>query len=183
MIHRWGKWLEQSAQMTLPSRPPGCSAPSSGSMQAGFIISTDPDPSLNNGTQLQSNEIDNKTILETGPDGDDVASKKLGGQWRMPTWEELLELRNDCSWTWTIDYNETGISGYIIASNVTGITDRTIFLPYHTRGYWSSTLQNYSDRFACMLSLGPSGSITLYGNNTSSGAYRACGRQVRPVTE
>lgn len=129
--------------------------------------------------------VDNNTILETGPDGDDVASKKLGGQWRMPTWEELLELRNDCSWTWTIDYNETGISGYIIASNVTGMTDRTIFLPrnnsYHD--YWSSTLHYYSDKYACMLRLGPSGGISLWGNNTSSGADRAHGRQVRPVTE
>lgn len=38
------------------------------------------------------NTNDNKTDLETGINGDDVASKKLGGKWRMPTHEEWAEL-------------------------------------------------------------------------------------------
>ena len=46
--------------------------------------------------------IDNDTILD--PE-DDVAHVRWGGDWRMPTREELNELCVNCSWMWTYELN------------------------------------------------------------------------------
>ena len=53
---------------------------------------------------------------------DDAAHVNWGGQWRMPTKEELTELREQCTWKWvTIN----GIKG----NKVTGPNGNSIFLP------------------------------------------------------
>ena len=66
---------------------------------------------------------DNKSVLD--PE-DDVAYVKWGGNWRIPTKEELEELRTKCTWTST---TLNGVKGYSVTSNVDGYTDRSIFLP------------------------------------------------------
>lgn len=74
---------------------------------------------------------DSKTILD--PE-DDAASVLLGGQWRMPTYDEMKELMDLCHWEWT---TMEGIVGY----RVIGPNGNCIFLPaagdyYDTkRGY------------------------------------------------
>ena len=72
--------------------------------------------------------VDNKDTLETGPDGDDIASKQLGGNWRMPTIYEMKELvnTNNCTWQWT---SINGKRGYKVTSKKEGFTDKWIFLP------------------------------------------------------
>ena len=32
---------------------------------------------------------------------DDAATANLGEDWRMPTYDEIEELQNNCTWTWT----------------------------------------------------------------------------------
>ena len=66
---------------------------------------------------------DNKSVLD--PE-DDVAHVKWGGNWRIPTKDELEELRTKCTWTST---TLNGVKGYSVTSNVDGYTDRSIFLP------------------------------------------------------
>ena len=66
---------------------------------------------------------DNKSVLDTE---DDVAHVKWGGNWRLPTKEELEELHTKCTWTST---TLNGVKGYSVTSNVDGYTDRSIFLP------------------------------------------------------
>ena len=61
-------------------------------------------------------------MLETGSNGDDIASKQLGGSWRIPTAGEWQELIDKCTWTWT-SYN--GVNGY----RITGPNGSNIFLP------------------------------------------------------
>ena len=133
--------------------------------------------------------VDNKTVLETGPDGDDVASKLLGGKWRIPTDEEWTALRTNCTWTRTSNYNNTGIAGLIVKSNVSGYTDKSIFLPaagYRNDAdlgnvgsygyYWSSSL--HTD--------GPYDAWYVYFYSDSvrrSSNYRYYGLSVRPVSE
>ena len=51
---------------------------------------------------------DNKIVL--GPE-DDAATVNWGGEWRMPTKEEQDELRNKCTWEWTI---LNGVQGYAL---------------------------------------------------------------------
>ena len=64
-----------------------------------------------------------KTVLEPA---DDVANVEWGGDWRMPTKEEIEELTLNCDWVWT---TQNGVNGVRITSKVEGYTDRSIFIP------------------------------------------------------
>ena len=129
---------------------------------------------------------DGKTVLV--PE-DDAAHVALGGKWRMPTDSEWTELRKNCTWEWTDNYNGTGVAGRIVTSNVEGYKDKSIFLPAAGyRGntdlngagsygyYWSSSL--YTDYpYRAWLVLFNSDSVYR------SYYYRCYGLSVRPVTE
>ena len=124
--------------------------------------------------------VDNKTALEPS---DDVAHVKWGSNWRMPTMDEINELRNNCTWELT---SQNGVNGML----VTGSNGNRIFLPaaggrngtdFYGRGslgyYWSATLYAYYSNSACRL--------ILYedGDNSWHGDHRCCGYSVRPVTD
>lgn len=64
--------------------------------------------------------IDNKSVLESA---DDAAHVNMGGKWRMPTMNELDELKKKCTW---IISSKNGVKGYIVKSK---INQKTIFLP------------------------------------------------------
>lgn len=123
--------------------------------------------------------VDNRTTLTSS---DDVATVKWGSKWRMPTKEEMIELDEDCTWTWT---TQNGVDGM----KVTGPNGNSIFLPaagyrdgtdVYSRSsfglYWSATLDEYGSRDACGLFFG---SVDSY----RSIYYRYNGHTVRPVTE
>ena len=112
----------------------------------------------------------------------DVATANWGDSWRLPTYAEIEELLNGCTWEWTV---QNDVSGYL----VTGSNGNSIFLPasgyrraswLYSEGssgyYWSSTSSG-------------SGSGTAYylyffsGHLEESYAYRYRGHTVRPVTE
>ena len=56
---------------------------------------------------------------------DDVAIKKWGSKWKMPTKEQFDELYHQCYWVWTNSYKNSNISGFIAFkaknSNVKGV--------------------------------------------------------------
>lgn len=60
---------------------------------------------------------------------DDAALVNWGYNWRMPTKSEVEELGKNCNFTWTSNYNGTGVAGVILTSKKAGYTDRSIFLP------------------------------------------------------
>lgn len=60
----------------------------------------------NNGTV-----VDNNTVLDAS---DDAAHVNWGATWRMPAEEDQQELRNNCYWEWTDDYNDTNVKGFIV---------------------------------------------------------------------
>ncbi|MBQ9640127.1 MAG: hypothetical protein IJV06_00975 [Bacteroidaceae bacterium] len=68
--------------------------------------------------------VDNKTKLELC---DDAASVNWGGTWRIPSIEEIKELQEKCTWTWT---SLNGVNGM----NVLGPSGKSIFLP--AAGYY-----------------------------------------------
>jgi hypothetical protein len=122
--------------------------------------------------------VDNKTVLDPK---DDVAHVKWGGTWRMPTFEEQLELLNNCTCTWT---TQNGVKGY----KVTGPNGNSIFLPaagcrygagVYGRGsdgvYWSSSLFSNSSNSAYYL--------YFYSGYVYYTNYRDNGFSVRPVSE
>lgn len=125
--------------------------------------------------------IDNKTVLDAS---DDAATANWGGAWRMPTKEEQDELRENCTWEWTI---ENGVNGYRVTSNKEGYTDKSIFLPaagYRSDSsldnagsngyYWSSSLDAGNPRYAYELNF-DSGYVDWGGSG------RGYGQSVRPV--
>lgn len=110
----------------------------------------------------------------------DVASVKMGRNWRMPTVEELQELIDECTWTWT---TLNDVNGY----NVEGPNGNAIFLPaagyrYDSDlsragsygGYWSNSLSTSYSGSAYDLFFS-SGGVYWYSNS------RYCGRSVRGV--
>ena len=146
-----------------------------------FGTSSGPFSKYNTGSSY--GPIDNKTVLE--PE-DDVAHVKLGGKWRMPTDAEWTELRTKCTWTWTENYNGTGVAGEM----VTAPNGNSIFLPaagfrYFTLlkfagfygDYWSSSLNTDNPRYAWDVFFDPG---LVFGRDNGD---RYDGQSVRPVTE
>ena len=125
--------------------------------------------------------VDDKTQLELA---DDAARANWGGAWRMPTDAEWTELRENCTWTWTSDYNGTGVKGRIVTSNINA---NSIFLPavgsryngvLYDAGYyglyWSSSLRTDNPLYAWI--------VFLDSDNVDRVSYfRYYGLSVRPV--
>lgn len=118
--------------------------------------------------------------------GQDVAREKWGGNWRLPTWTECLELRRKCKWVWG---SNNGTKGYY----VTGPNGNKIFLPasgqsygtnkssYGTAGfYWSNTLSFSYSEDAIVLGFGADGNNPVSDVSDSSRFY---GFSVRPVID
>lgn len=121
------------------------------------------------------------TLTELAPE-DDAAYVNWGSKWRMPTYDQLKELRDQCSCTWKTINN---VKGYLVE----GKNGNAIFLP--AAGYcidmslkgagwsgrcWSRTLlPGTPPHGAWSLDFWGSGGVDLYG------APRYIGRSVRPV--
>ena len=107
----------------------------------------------------------------TLPISRDAANVVMGGDWRMPTKEEVQELIDNCTWTAEVIY---GVSGYRVQSKV---NSNSIFIPkagYYqnnsgnsTGWYWTSTY--YSSQEAYVLRLSTDVKVTTdvksYGNS------------------
>jgi hypothetical protein len=121
--------------------------------------------------------------------GDDAATSKWGGAWRMPTYSEVSELENShyttCEWT-TVN----GIAGYRVTSIVKGFEGNSIFLPaagYYDREelkyagsrgrYWTSILRSSSEDSYLY-----AGMITISSSSLGKGSTsRWYGFTIRPV--
>ena len=122
--------------------------------------------------------VDDKTVLDLE---DDAAHVNWGGTWRMPTIDEMEELKDNCSWEWT---TQNGVIG----EKVTGPNGNSIFLPaagFYSGNrlvvldelafYWSSTLFQFFDENALILSFSSS------GLDWGAGISRCAGCPVRAV--
>ena len=114
----------------------------------------------------------------------DAAQVHWGGEWRMPTKQELKDLCNKCDWTWT---TMNGVNGYVVRGRG-NYASVSIFLPCtgfglrallghpgSTGAYWASVPHSdYSDSEAWDIGF----------NSNSHGVsyyYRYYGQPVRPV--
>lgn len=130
-------------------------------------------------TSSKYGTVDNKTTLELS---DDAANVNWGGNWRMPSKEDIEELYNGCTWTWT---NKNGVYGYNIQSKKNG---NSIFLPAAVErddtivdfgeiygSYWVNSLDvNYSQH---------AHGLSFYSKEIECkfSWYRYCGLPIRPV--
>ena len=114
----------------------------------------------------------------------DAAHVHWGGNWRMPTDQELADLTNKCDWTWT---TMNGVQGYLVKGKG-GYTSASIFLP--CAGYGNGTSLNYAGSYGHYLSSVPSSdSYNLYAwgllfassLHFTDNLNRNIGLSVRPV--
>jgi hypothetical protein len=129
------------------------------------------------------NATDGKTVLDIE---DDAARANMGGQWRMPTIEELAALLyNAVNAVWTPNYNGSGVNGLLCTDK--GDSSKKLFFPAAGRleggsmsnvgggGYvWNSSLDSSGVNSASFLG--------FYAEDTWVGAFdRYCGFSVRGV--
>ncbi len=112
----------------------------------------------------------------------DAAHVKWGGNWRMPTQQEFLDLINKCDWTWK---SMNGVYGYVVCGR-DDYASKSIFLPCAGYGLGTS-LSGAGSRG------GYWSSVPLSDNNLAWGLYfyssrrrtsnsgRRVGQSVRPV--
>jgi len=132
-------------------------------------------------TESNYGTVDNKTVLESA---DDAASINWGGAWRMPTYSELTELRDSCTWTWT---TLNDVYGCEVTSNRSGYTNKSIFLP--AAGYRSGSSIVHADsqgEYASSTinsSLPPDSYVLVFHSGAVDCHYyfRYYGQSVRPV--
>ena len=114
----------------------------------------------------------------------DAAHVKWGGEWRMPTRQELKDLCSKCDWIWT---TINGVQGYIVSGR--GLYgSNSIFLPAASyvivtsldlsstySYYWSSEANSDYENANC-LAFTPT-----YHETTYYYRYRYYGQSIRPV--
>ncbi len=111
----------------------------------------------------------------------DAARANWGGSWRLPRMNEIEELVNNCTWTWS---EREGIIGY----EVTGPNGKSIFLP--AAGYRSGSSYSGPGREGIYWSGSSYGNaqgacdLSFNGSNQQVGwDYRDRGRSVRAVSQ
>ena len=113
----------------------------------------------------------------------DAAQVKWGGEWRMPTKDELSALTNNCDWIWT---TTNSVDGYIVRGKGE-YASASIFLPVD--GFVYSTIHYDADSLGYYWSSVPlSGSDCFSGNlyfslsdRKTPNDHRDHGMAVRPV--
>lgn len=118
----------------------------------------------------QRGDVDSLFHLEPA---DDAARANWGGLWRMPTLEEVEELKNGCEWEWCKNFEGTGIQGKLGTSKSNG---NKIFFPFRENyvSFWTSTLNPDDCRKAYY-------SRSLTHNMNSDVAPRKNSMEIRPV--
>ena len=104
----------------------------------------------------------------------DVAHVKWGGSWRMPTFDELIELKKKCDWKWG---QYKGVNGYI----VTGSNGNSIFLPSGHSSYdlWASQIGRSNEGGKSMMAACFGFAYDSIGGSVA--CSRHSGLYVRPV--
>lgn len=131
-----------------------------------------------------------KTYINIGEDiagtEYDAATVNLGNDWRMPTNNELQELRDNCTWEWTQINN---VNGY----KVTAGNGNSIFIPAAGYKYLSSSIsQNKNGWYSTGNNYEKSGgngyayTLKFSSSSITSGPYESdtkwYGYTIRPVT-
>ena len=120
---------------------------------------------------------DNKTVLD--PE-DDAATVNLGDGWRMATYKEWKELREQCTWTWT---TRNGVKGM----QVTGPSGKSIFLP--AAGWYDTSLKNrgsYGSYWTASLGgvQGMASAVDFISSGFDIAVIARCqGNSIRPVKD
>ena len=117
----------------------------------------------------------------------DAAHVHWGGNWRMPTKQELSDLNSKCDWTWTV---QNGVQGYVV-KGTGAYASASIFLPCTgdgtgtslsdagSRGYYCSSVPDSGSNYGYGYSAWGLGFDSSYHNTIN--CHRDYGQSVRPV--
>ena len=137
-----------------------------------------------NTSTLYGENPDNITALESV---DDVATQIMGGDWRMPTMNDFIELLNGTTNEWFTNYNGTGVNGRKFTSKTD--TSKYIFFPAAGYCHDGSVYSVGDNSYVWSSSLGSSNPYNVWYLGFYSGScymyyYSRCyGRSVRGVKE
>lgn len=109
----------------------------------------------------------------------DAATANWGGNWRMPTKDEMQELVDHCEWEWT---QVNGVNG----SKVIGPNGSCIFLPAAGLRYGTSLTNdgNYGSCWSSTPYVSYASHLSFYdGDEGVYGSNRYYGQTVRPISE
>ena len=115
----------------------------------------------------------------------DAAHVNLGGNWRMPTYDECQEVIDNTTQTWTNDYNGTGVAGKVFTSKVNG---NSVFFPTVGDCIDSSVSNVGSDGFYWLASWDSDSTawnldFNYYSQNLKPFGIRCYGQSIRAVCE
>ena len=112
----------------------------------------------------------------------DIVAANLGGNWRMPTVDELNEL-NQCRWVYSTNYNNMGVNGYLVYG-IGAYSKQFIFIPFagYRRGteivsdnnvayWWTSQVNGAGDAIY----------MNMIGRTEELSTSKSFGLSVRPV--
>lgn len=128
-------------------------------------------------TNSSNGVVDNNAYLD--PE-DDAACVNWGGNWRMPTNAEWVELLNHCSWIWI---TQNGVKGRLVI----GSNGHSIFLPaagnvYDTYPGGAGSYGNYWSSSLCMEYPGSAYGVYFNGGEAYRDyCFRYLGQSIRPV--
>ena len=115
----------------------------------------------------------------------DIASVKWGKPWRLPTYYELKELKDKCTWTYDV------LIGNVLGCKATGPNGNTIFIPYSGHRIESTIYEREKHASIWSGEMGvayhPNGywdlDINKGGGFQMDGSDNYIGQSVRPVCE
>lgn len=117
-------------------------------------------------------DTDNDCYISIGKDiggtDFDAAHVKWGGKWRMPTYEELKELKDKCNWEWT---KLSDVNGFLVSSS----NGNSIFFPCGSSTIYIWASGEYNQSHADAIAFGHGIQYSNYCCDKWSGGY------VRPV--
>ena len=111
----------------------------------------------------------------------DTAVQVWGGQWHMPTREQMEELTANTTYKWVTNYKGSKING----GTFTAKNGAVLFFP--AAGYWEDGSKDGVDNVGCYWCSSPDGSYNafllnfVYGSKDVYGLSREGGYSVRPV--
>ncbi|MBR4676833.1 MAG: hypothetical protein IKO99_02395 [Bacteroidales bacterium] len=120
---------------------------------------------------------------------DDAAYVIMGRKWQIPTEEQWQELLDECQWTWTDNYNNTSVAGYIVANRykkdayiflpAAGFYDKNFFYQGNLTGdYWSSSLDKNNSSYARFVSFNSGGCRVVSNNRFYGISIRAVRKKI-----
>jgi hypothetical protein len=111
----------------------------------------------------------------------DTATQVWGGDWHMPTREQMQELTANTTYQWVTDYKGSGING----GTFTATNGAVLFIP--AAGFWNDGSQYNVGYYGHCWGSSPSGSSSAYflgftnGYKDALNADRKYGFSIRPV--